>query len=196
MDHKFMLIVFYFSCTLSAALRENTINIPHPKPLPGQTDPTPFVVVADDAFPIKPYIMKPFPFRNLQHEQRIYNYRISRGRRVVENVFGICAARFRLLRRNIDLHPKKVTKIVLAICALHNFLTAENECNAMDFDNEIDGVVTPGNWRQSAHNFNAINPQIGGRNDNAINVRTKFMKYFSSPEGSVSWQDAAISISN
>ncbi|KAL7724199.1 hypothetical protein ACLKA6_016910 [Drosophila palustris] len=35
-------------------------------PLPNQQDPTPYVFVADDAFALKPYIMKPFSFRNLK----------------------------------------------------------------------------------------------------------------------------------
>lgn len=179
-------------CSLSEALRDNTINIPPAKPLPGQTVPTPYVLVADDAFPIKPYIMKPFPFRNMEKDQRIYNYRLSRARRIVENVFGICAARFRILRRAIDVRPENVTTIVMAICSLHNFLITEEGCGKKDFDTEVDGVIIPGNWRQSQFDWQSAQQEQRGRANSAVEIRTRFMNYFSSAEGAVSWQDASI----
>lgn len=40
------------NCSLSNALGTNSLNIPKPKPLPGGDKPVPFVVVADDAFPL------------------------------------------------------------------------------------------------------------------------------------------------
>lgn len=136
--------------------------------------------------------MKPFPFRNMEVNQRIYNYRLSRARRVVENVFGICAARFRLLRRPIDVCPENVTTMVVAICTLHNFLMTENRPVFKDFDHDNDGIVTPGNWRHTGFNWDSIRSQVGGRNDNAIEIRSRFMEYFSSPLGAVSWQNNAI----
>lgn len=112
----------------------------------------PYVVVADDAFPLKPYIMKPFAFRQQDMNQRVLNYRLSRARRIIENVFGICAARFRILRRPIDFHPSKATKIVLAICALHNFLMERKSVytTSNDFDRELNGQTIPDQWRALA----------------------------------------------
>jgi hypothetical protein len=49
----------------------------------------PYMIVGDDAFPLKPYLMKPYPNRNLGITQRVFNYRLFRVRRIVENVFGI-----------------------------------------------------------------------------------------------------------
>ena len=75
--------------TLSTALEQNTLNIPPPKPLPGKTQPIPYMIVADDAFPLKEYIQKPYSQIGLTIEKRIFNYRLSRARRIVENAFGI-----------------------------------------------------------------------------------------------------------
>ena len=49
----------------------------------------PYVIVADDAFPLKPHLMIPYSFLSLSKENRVFNYRLSRARRISENAFGI-----------------------------------------------------------------------------------------------------------
>lgn len=66
-----------------------------------------FVFVADEAFPLLNNILNPFPMRNLTQTQKIYNCRVSRARRVVENAFGIMSNRFRIFHHtaiNLSLH--------------------------------------------------------------------------------------------
>ncbi len=77
------------------ALEENRLHLPEPDALPGTQTAVPYMVIADDAFPLKTNLQKPYPHRNLSQEKRIYNYRLSRARRVSENAFGILANRFR-----------------------------------------------------------------------------------------------------
>ena len=110
------------NCALSGALEENTLNIPHPTSLPGKTHPIPYMIVADDAFPMKEYLLKPYSQIGLTRARRIFNYRLSRARRIVENSFGILANRFRVFMQPIALAPEKVEAIVMACCCLHNFL--------------------------------------------------------------------------
>ena len=52
----------------------------------------PYVCVGNDAFGLKPRMMNTYPLQNLPVDKRVYNYRLSRARRVVENVFGIAAS--------------------------------------------------------------------------------------------------------
>lgn len=173
---------------------QNLLDVPVPKPLPGESEVAPYVLVADDAFPLKTYIMKLFPFRNLSTPQRIFNYRLSRARRIIENVFGIAAARFRILRKPIDVEPAKVIKIVLAICALHNFLVTNNGCANKDVDHEVDGQMVPGLWRRSVVDMEPTPRLNAGRpSENAVNVRLRLMNHFQSDHGSVPWQINSIS---
>lgn len=79
----------------------NPLNVPKEKPLPNMNQSVPFVILADAAFPLQNHILKPYPSRNLSHDEQIFNYRLSRGRRVVENAFGILSNRFRVLLTQI-----------------------------------------------------------------------------------------------
>ena len=67
-------------------------------------------------------MLKPYPGDVSELTQRIYNYRLSRARRVIENTFGIMATRFRVYRRPIIANVDTVKSVVKATIALHNFL--------------------------------------------------------------------------
>ncbi len=62
-------------------------------------------IIGDDAFAIGPRMMKPYAHRGQTHEEKIFNYRLSRARRVVENGFGILANRFQV-SINVNNFPK------------------------------------------------------------------------------------------
>lgn len=111
-----------------------------------------FVFIGDEAFALHDNILKPYSQRHLNYERRIFNYRISRARNVVENAFGLMAARFRVFHTAINLEPMKVRYIVLAACVLHNFLVRSSSayCNpqVVDTEDEVTREVTPGTWRK------------------------------------------------
>lgn len=67
--------------------------------------------------------MKPFPgIQSKGSKERTFNYKLSKARRLIENIFGIMSAVFRVLRKPILLQPDKATIIVLCCVYLHNFL--------------------------------------------------------------------------
>jgi hypothetical protein len=47
------------------------------------------VIISEDAFALKTYLMKPHLGANLTYDKQIYNYRLSRARRIFKNGFGI-----------------------------------------------------------------------------------------------------------
>ena len=71
-------------------------------------------------------MMKPYPHHQLENERQIFNYRLSRAHRVVENAFGILANRFRAFQTTINQPPEKVEMIVLAACCLYNYMYLED----------------------------------------------------------------------
>ena len=75
----------------SMCIEGGLIGIPTPSPLPDDDKPIGYYIIGDDAFGMKTWLMKPFSRRSLENDERIFNYRLSRARRLVENAFGILA---------------------------------------------------------------------------------------------------------
>ena len=84
--------MFLYS-SLMKGLDSNSYNLPPAEPLEMDTVDTPYYVIADAAFALRTWLQKPYPGVNLPHDQKIYNYRLSRARLVVECAFGILAQR-------------------------------------------------------------------------------------------------------
>ena len=97
------------------AMEDGTLAVPPPCPLPGMSEKVPYFFVADEAFSLKTYLMKPFALRGLTAEKRIFNYRLSRARRVVENAFGILENRFRVFRSALAVLPESAESIWHAV---------------------------------------------------------------------------------
>ncbi|KAF0701375.1 DDE Tnp4 domain-containing protein, partial [Aphis craccivora] len=94
-------------------LEAGTLNVPKPVPLPGQIEDTPMVLIGDEAFALKTYLMKPFPRRQSRSNTRLdtYKYRLCRARRVVENAFGILSKKCRVYKGPIELKEETTIKL-------------------------------------------------------------------------------------
>lgn len=100
------------------------LSLPRDKTLPGSNITLPHVIVGDEAFPLRKHIMRPYPGTQTRHDETkaIFNYRLSRARRLSENVFGILSQKFRIYQRRLQMSPEHIDNIILATCCLHNFL--------------------------------------------------------------------------
>lgn len=153
------------------------------------------ILVGDNAFPLKEYLLKPFPGNRLTLKQKIFNYRLSRARRIVENGFGILAARFRVFEKPMPYSPEKVVKIVKACCALHNWLRQTKLQNkqyeyTVDKENYDAGIIIPGNWRDEpeSHGLQPLPSSLSNRSSQrSTDLRERYAHYFVGA-GSVPWQ--------
>lgn len=167
-------------------LASGTLGIPTEGTVPLTDIKLPFMFVADDAFPLKHNIMKPFSNRQLTHEKEVFNNRLSRARNVVEGSFGRIAMMWRLLQRPMDVQPVIATDIVKAITVLHNFVLIQEPWRVSPCDSTGDQFQTP-NTLTSFPGSN-INGSTRSTKE-ALRVRESLMNYFTSPAGTLPWQN-------
>uniref|UniRef100_A0A6B0VBY3 DDE Tnp4 domain-containing protein n=1 Tax=Ixodes ricinus TaxID=34613 RepID=A0A6B0VBY3_IXORI len=191
----------------------------------GNIGTVPYFLVGDEAFPLKKYLMRPYPRKSLQptrtegqtdgtdqapdeerppaereacNRRRIFNYRLSRGRRVVENAFGILAQKWRILRRPFRANTENTSRYVAACIALHNFLLKESQVSSTSYcppgtgdTDDWEGNERGGSWRAEPNSTAALTSQSGTRGrptSLAYAMRDKLSHYFITA-GKVPWQD-------
>nr|XP_040578034.1 uncharacterized protein LOC121126765 [Lepeophtheirus salmonis] len=73
------------------SLMDGTLDFPAPKGPPNTNIKVPHVLLGEEIFPLRLNLIRPYPRKDLNEEQAVFNYRQSKARRVVENAFGILA---------------------------------------------------------------------------------------------------------
>lgn len=187
----------YNHSSLEQCLREGTIGFPDPEPLPHDDTDIPYFIIGDDAFPLRPYLVKPYAQRFQTHAERIFSYRCSRARRVVENAFGILANRFRCLTTTLATTPDNSRGIVKACLCLHNVMRMRypNLQNAVIDTEGTDGEIIPGAWRDGDVLQDMEEANRAPRETRAGKKLRVYLKhYYNSEVGSVPWQEAAVNM--
>eukprot|EP00745_Piridium_sociabile_P032818 TRINITY_DN55823_c0_g1_i1.p1 TRINITY_DN55823_c0_g1~~TRINITY_DN55823_c0_g1_i1.p1 ORF type:complete len:536 (+),score=138.50 TRINITY_DN55823_c0_g1_i1:400-2007(+) len=183
----------FLLCDLREAFEEGNVERPAPCPLtddPEDTTDIPFFMVSDDAFALKDYCLKPFSRHSMSPRERIFNYRLSRSRRVVENAFGLLANRFRLFLKPCELQPDNLRDCITAAMTLHNMLIMRRPPPPQAVDQEDrERNVIPGSWRQMVMWEQPANEHRPPRATNAgMKLRNDLADYFGTPRGMVPWQ--------
>lgn len=93
----------------------------------GETD-LPVTIIADPAYPLKPWIMKPYSGRgNLTAAQVRFNYRLSRARMTIENSFGRLKGRWRCLQKRLEVDVEFACTVIASCVVLHNICEISRE---------------------------------------------------------------------
>lgn len=154
------------------------------------------IVVGDDAFPLKTYLLKRHPNETTTAE-KTYNYKFSRARRIVENGFGILDSRFRVLGKSIQLQEETLIKIIRTTCVLHNWLRKSSPYiytlrGSFDYEDITNFTVNLGTWRSEINALPSIARSRTNNRSKAV-AREKYKNYFCN-DGAVSWQSCMINI--
>ena len=152
--------------------------MPNATKLPLSDVELPFVILGDEAYLLLSYLMRPCPRRQLTESQRLFNYHLSRGRRVVESAFGMLAGKWRILNKPIETSRNMVDRIVKCLCVLHNTVIDReglDEASHLELENQEDSFSI---------NLDEHGRQVT-RSNNRSNLRARrvidaFSIYFSS----------------
>lgn len=181
---------------LKEALEADAIvGWPRPDPLPNDTQDVPYFIVGDDAFALRTYLMKPYSSRHMTREERLFNYRLSRARRVVENAFGILVNRFQVLLTTMQHNAATVRLIVKACVLLHNLMRTRYPTlqNRLLDREQSNGDIEPGEWRIGRNLYDTEHVQAPNRASKEGKMQRNLIKHWcNSPAGAVPWQDRMI----
>lgn len=166
----------FANSTFGKALFDGTFNPPPDRHLPDADHhgPQPYVIRADEAFPLCRNLMSLFPGDgSLTREQQVFNYRVSRARLVVHDTFEFWSGQWRMFKRKLNISMGVVVKCVKATCVLHNFMLGGGQTTA------------PGGLEEPLQRVQRMGANFTDRE--TTDARDVFMPYFSG-EGAVAWQ--------
>lgn len=168
----------FASSTLFNLIENNNFNIPPPKELPNINIKVPHVLVGDEAYPLKSYLMRPFPSRNLNPLKENFNKRLSSARKCIECTFGILRAKWRILGKDIEVQPDKAIAIIKCTCPLHNVVRERDGDNDPDYFNIV--TDSSNNTKIQNSNFSPTTDHHGARRstNEAKEIRDTLANYF------------------
>eukprot|EP00455_Lapot_gusevi_P004734 TRINITY_DN1194_c0_g5_i1.p1 TRINITY_DN1194_c0_g5~~TRINITY_DN1194_c0_g5_i1.p1 ORF type:complete len:410 (-),score=-12.33 TRINITY_DN1194_c0_g5_i1:61-1260(-) len=137
----------------------------------------PFFCLGDNGFPLRPYMMIPFP-GYLSKSKRIFNFTLSSCRIDIERFFGHFKGRFRRFRfASPNGNTQFFYALVLATIAIHNWIQIHNLEAAEDFYAEYQrdaSVQNHVNSERCSVQYDRNHPEFGLQRGRAM--RDELMK--------------------
>jgi hypothetical protein len=89
----------FSNSSFGKAFSSDDLNVPPMRNIPGTNNIIQLYLVGDEAFPLKPNFMRPFPRRELYFGTTIFNGQLSSTRRKTECAFGLLTKKFGIFQK-------------------------------------------------------------------------------------------------
>ena len=127
-------------------------------------------LLGDPAYPLLRWLMKGFPDTgNLTRTEKLFNYRLSKARVVVEHTYGRLKGRWRCLLKRLDIATESVPGLVGACCVLHNMCEMLGDRFDQDW---LEGIGARESTRTSDSSTTSHSKA------SAVRIRKAFITYF------------------
>lgn len=175
----------FLKSNMGKQILNRSFGFPEECALPGSNKVVPHVIVDDEAFRLDKHIMKSYTKKTatVDKTKAIFNYRLSRARRVTENAFGLLSQVFRIFYQPIHLKTSTCDDLIWVACCLHNMLREgyleKNKNPYYEYEPE---QMPP------TDNIISFSRSGGFSNAEGFGVRETFKSFFNN-EGAVLWQN-------
>lgn len=132
----------------------------------------PLVTLGDPAYPLLPWLMKPYlENASITVKEHLFNYRQSRARMVVENVFGRLKGRWRCLLKRMDTHVCNVPNIVASCVVLHNICELYGDFCHDDWIVDVETTLSTSNILSSSSSSSSNSTATSTVSSSATDIR-------------------------
>ncbi|KPJ19550.1 hypothetical protein RR48_05936, partial [Papilio machaon] len=165
--------IFHFSTSqFKKVLERQQYIIPPGQKLPGSDLTLPHVLVGNAGYPLKTYLMRPYPSLKLDNERKIFNDRLFRARDTIDVAFGVLTNKWHIFNKSLETNTKHAVLIIKATCLLHNIVVDKDGNNDKDYK---DCNTLSSNAKDEKVNKSKRNSRSSFH---AIAIRDKYKNYF------------------
>lgn len=129
--------------------------------------------------------MKPFTRTwNMEEANKVFNYRLSSARQVVERAYGTLVEKWQIFGSNIKYKLENTDRLILALMSLNNFLIT-TEMQMPESFRRYRMANDPATMYEPNVSVENLQEDLGG-----VMVRNRLRRYFVSPAGAIDiqWQ--------
>ncbi|KPJ00652.1 PREDICTED: uncharacterized protein LOC106123115 isoform X2 [Papilio xuthus] len=164
---------FHFSASKFKKLLENQqFNVPPGQKLPGCDLTLPHVLLGNAGYPLKTYLLRPYPSLKADNGKKTFNGRLLRARGTIDFAFGILTDKWRIFLKSLETNTNHAAQIIKVACLLHNIVRdkdGDNDRDFVEFSNLLSNVKID-KVKKSKRNSRA--------SFQAIAVRERYKDYF------------------
>ncbi|XP_059148001.1 putative nuclease HARBI1 isoform X2 [Physella acuta] len=169
---------FFLESALYKHLEEGTFPFPGPRPLPGTATKHPYVVVGDQRYPLKEYLMRPYTSGSEKISPTIeaFNIRHNQAKEAADRAFGILVAKWKCLKTGLQMDQQHVDTLVTTACLLHNIIIDKE--GVMDANMLPNSVSVTKSSRSSVTRSQCRLKNYNRASQEAHKIRDIFKTYF------------------